>query len=228
MGTDRISFKGHSIVSCGTLRMELESLRQSGFLDADAVLYCAPGLHEWPWELEKHLPRQLLRAAQTSPRIIVVYGKKCFKDLKHPARETDALIQETVGNAVRANASNCVDMLMSLEEREKLAGSERVHWLTPGWLKHWDFIFKDWDTGKANEMFPYHDKAVVLDAIGYFDRLMADEPEKILRISDWMKLPINAYPVSLERLKRLLRACIDTNSVSDGTEYVRDPSETTQ
>jgi len=203
---DRVSFKGYSIVSCGTMRMELKSLRQSGFLDADTVLYCAPGLHEWPWELEKQLPRQLSRAAQNSSRIIVVYGKKCFKDLRHPARETDALIRETVGNAVRIDASNCVDMLASLEERERRAGSEKVHWITPGWLMHWDLIFKDWDTGLANEMFPAHDKAVVLDAVGYFDTLTVESPEKVLTISDWMKLPIEATPVSLERLKGLLIA----------------------
>jgi len=205
---DRVSFKGYSIVSCGTVRLELESLCHSGFLDADKILYCAPGLHEWPWELEKQLPRQLSRAAQASSRIIVVYGKRCFKDLKRPARETDALIQETVPTAVRVNASNCLDMLASLTEREELAGSQKVHWLTPGWLKHWDFIFKDWDTGKANEMFPYHDKAVVLDAIGYFDRLMAESPEKILRISDWMKLPIEPVTVSLDRFRSLIAAAV--------------------
>ena len=209
---DRVSFKGYSIVSCGTMRLELESLRQSGFLDADKILYCAPGLHEWPWKLEKQLPRQLSRAAQADSGIIVVYGKKCFKDLKHPARETDALIQETVRNAVRVNASNCVDMLASLKEREQLAGSEKVHWLTPGWLQHWDFIFKDWDTGKANEMFPYHDKAVVLDAIGYFDRLMADSPERILQISDWMKLPIEPVTVSLERFESLVASAVSAGT----------------
>jgi len=155
-------------------------------------------------ELEEQLPRQLSRAAQVSSRIIVVYGKKCFKDLNHPARETDALIQETVENAVRLNASNCVDMLVSLEEREKMAGSEKIYWLTPGWLKHWDFIFKDWDLGKANEMFPAYDRAVVLDALGYFDRLMAESPEQILKISDWMRLPIESAPISLERLKCLI------------------------
>jgi len=209
---DRVSFKGYSIVSCGTMRLELELLRQSGFLDADKILYCAPGLHEWPWELEKQLPRQLSRAAEASSRIIVVYGKKCFMDLNQPTRETDALIQETVRNAARVNASNCVDMLVSLKEREEMASSEKIHWLTPGWLKHWDFIFKDWDTGKANEMFPYHDKAVVLDAIGYFDRLMNDSPERILQISDWMKLPIEAVAISLERFKSLLVAQVNTLS----------------
>jgi len=203
---EKASFKGFAVVSCGTLRMELESLRQSGFLDADAILYCVPGLHEWPWEFEKQLPRQLSRAAQVASRIIVVYGTKCFKDLNRPARDTDALIQETVGNAVRVNASNCVDMLMSIEDRERLAGPEKVHWLTPGWLKHWDFIFKDWDAGLANEMFPQHDKAVVLDALGSFDRLVEGSPERLLEISDWMKLPIESVRVSLDRLKSLLSA----------------------
>lgn len=202
--TESVSFKGYSIVSCGVMRMELESLRAAGFLDADNVFYCAPGLHEWPWELEKQLPRQLSRADRDSSKIIVLYGKKCFKDLHHPERETDALIRETVANATRISASNCVDMLMSLEDRERLAGPEKIHWLTPGWLQHWDFIYKDWDDGLANEMFPAHDKAVVLDALGYFDKLMAESPERILTISDWMKLPIEAMNISLERFKSLI------------------------
>jgi len=205
-GRDQVSFKECAIVSCGTLRPELESLRRSGFLDTDMVFYCAPGLHEWPWKLEEQLPRQLSRAAQASSRIIVVYGKKCFKDLNRPERETDALIRETVPSAVRVGASNCVDMLAGLEERERRAGSEKIHWLTPGWLKHWDFIFKDWDAGKANEMFPAYDKAVVLDAVGYFAELIELSPERILAISDWMNIPIEATAASLERLKSLLAA----------------------
>lgn len=203
---DRVSLAGYSIVSCGTMRPELESLRQSGFLDADEVLYCAPGLHEWPWKLEEQLPRRLLAAGKASKGTIVVYGEKCFMDIDNPLRTTDALIRETVENAVRIDAANCVDMLASAKERKDMAGSDKVHWLTPGWLEHWDFIFKDWDTGKANEMFPVHDRAVVLDAIGYFDRLMADSPERVLQISDWMKLPIEPVTVSLERLKSLIAA----------------------
>ena len=42
--------------------------------------------------------------------------------------------------------------------------------------------------------------------MGYFDELMADSPETILRISDWMKIPIEANTVSLERLKSLIAA----------------------
>jgi len=202
--TEGHSFKGYSIVSCGVMRPELEHLRRSGFLDPDSILYTSPGLHEWPWELEKQLPRRLRAARQISEHIIVVYGEKCFMDLHDPLRMTDALIRENCPQAVRIGATKCVDMLASAEERERIGGGKKVYWLTPGWLQHWEFIFKDWDVGLANETFPQHDKAVVLDGIGHFDRLMARSPEKILRISDWTKLPLEAAAVSLERLKGLL------------------------
>ena len=50
-----LSFKGYTIVSCGTLRRELNYLRDTGFLDADKILYTAPGLHERQTELETNL-----------------------------------------------------------------------------------------------------------------------------------------------------------------------------
>ena len=50
--------------------------------------------------------------------------------------------------------------------------------------------------------------AVGLDALGYFDELMETSPERILAISDWMKLPIEALPVSTDHLKTLLAACL--------------------
>ena len=145
-------------------------------------------------------------AKEISNRAIVVYGSRCFVDTLNPERTTDALIREQRMNAVRVNAVNCVDMLASKEERERIGGEQKIFWLTPGWLRHWDFIFKDWDAAKFNEMFPRYDKAVVLDALGYVDELMAGSPERILEISDTMQLPIESCAVSLERLNRLLAA----------------------
>jgi len=49
------SFQGVSIVSCGTLRMELEKLKEEGFLDADKILYTTPGLHEVCSELKEQV-----------------------------------------------------------------------------------------------------------------------------------------------------------------------------
>ena len=46
----------------------------------------------------------------------------------------------------------------------------------------------------------------MLDPLGYLDQLIAESPERVLEISDWMKLPLEAAPVTLDRLKRLLAA----------------------
>ena len=71
-------------------------------------------------------------------------------------------------------------------------------------MEYWKIIFKDWDIGKANETFPRHDKAVLVDALGIFEKYSEDSPEKILEFADWMRLTIEPYKISLDRLKELL------------------------
>jgi hypothetical protein len=66
-------------------------------------------------------------------------------------------------------------------------------------------VFKGWDQALANENFPKHSGgAIVLDALGYIDRYMAEKPEEFLEYSDWMGIPIAGYPITLDRLKSLL------------------------
>ena len=61
------------------------------------------------------------------------------------------------------------------------------------------------DKASANENFGRHDGgAIILDAIGYTDNYMAEKPEEFLDYSDWMGLPIQPYPVTLDRFKALL------------------------
>jgi len=198
------SFKGYTIVSCGTLRPELKSLREQGVLDADRILYTTPGLHEHPRELEKQLTRQLDHAGKYSQRIIVVYGSRCYVDPLDPFRSIDRLIQEQGEGIRRVKAANCIDMLADAKERDRISGGEKVYWLSPGWFMYWKQIFKEWDVGLANETFPKNDKALVLDALGVFDEYFQNAPEKVLEFSDWMKIPIESHKISLERLKSLL------------------------
>ncbi|MBS3763813.1 MAG: hypothetical protein KGZ25_10985, partial [Planctomycetes bacterium] len=66
------------------------------------------------------------------------------------------------------------------------------------------FIFKDWDAGLANETFPQNSKAIILDAYGYYDELIQEDPELLLGFSDFMKIPVEPYPVTLDRLRQLL------------------------
>jgi hypothetical protein len=102
-----------------------------------------------------------------------------------------------------------MDMLASEAERDKLAqemaGGENVWWMTPGWIKYREDVFKGWDKGVANENFPRHTGgAIVLDGIGYMEQYMAEKPEEFLEYSDWMGIPIQSCPISLDRFKSLL------------------------
>ena len=119
------------------------------------------------------------------------------------------IIDEQGPNVTRVDATHCMDMLANEEQREKIAhemaGGEKVCWMTPGWVKFRHYVFKGWDKGLANQNFPRHTGgAIVLDAVGYIDRYMAERPEEFLEYSDWMGIPIQAYPVTLDRLRSLL------------------------
>jgi len=199
---------GYAVVACGTLRPELRHLAQAGALDEGRLFFTAPGLHEWPARLKEQLARQLDKARCAAERVIVVYGETCHLDVETGA-DTDALLAEFAPDVARVSARNCVDMLAGQSEREHYAGSKKVYWLTPGWIEYWDFIFKDWDGAKANETFPAHDTAILLDAVDYYESLSQTDPEKILRIADWMGIQLVPQPISLERLKTLLLQSVE-------------------
>ena len=198
------SFNGYSIISCGTLKDEINYLNKIQFLDADNILFTAPGLHEKQTELERQLIKQIRNAKKYSEKIIVVYGERCYLDPADPNRNIDRLIQENGPGVSRVNAKTCIDMLASYKEREKIKNGRKVYWLTPGWIKYWKIIFSKWDIGLANETFPGNDTAIVLDALDEFNNISEKSPEKILEFSDWMKLGIEPYKISLDRLKKLL------------------------
>jgi hypothetical protein len=215
----RVSFANCSIVACGTLGLELNHLRKTGFLDASRIEYTKPGRHEVPRELEQQLVERIGRARRYSQAVIVVYGGKfCFIDLNDPGRTIDHVIEEQGESIGRIGATHCVDMLAGAEEREKIRDGEKVFWLTPGWIIHRDYVFQDWDRGKANETFPQHTGgAVVLDSIGFWEDYSARHPERLLEFSDWMGIPIRPHKVSLSRLKRLLSECLLSVSQKRGS-----------
>jgi hypothetical protein len=201
--------KDCAIVACGTLSLELNYLRDSGLLGVSKLLYTKPGRHEVPRELESQLVKQIGTAKTYASNIIVVYGGRfCYINADDPYRKIDTIIQEQQGPGIRITrikATHCVDMLASAEDRERIAQGRDVYWLTPGWMKYRHQVYQGWDKGLANENFPKHGGgAIMLDAVGYFDRVMADNPEEILEFSDWMGIPIEPYRVTLDRLRGLL------------------------
>jgi hypothetical protein len=207
---DRVSYADISIVSCGTLSLELNHLKTQGLLDAAQILYTTPGLHQDIPELERQLVRQIHKAREKTEKVIVVYGGKyCYVNPDAPTRLMKTIIEEQGPGVTRIEATHCMDMIAGEDQRktiaQEVAGGEPVWWMTPGWIKFRKEVFKGWDKALANENFPRHTGgAIILDGIGYLDRYMEEKPEAFLEYSDWMGIPIIPYPISLDRFRALL------------------------
>jgi len=205
-----ISFSDIAIVACGTMNLELNHLKKEGFLDAQKIYYTKPGLHQNCHELERQLIQRINMAKEKTDKVIVVYGGKfCYVNVDIPTRTMQKVIEEQGPRVGRVQATHCMDMIAGEAEREQIAqelvGEEKVWWMTPGWIEYRHQVFEGWDKGIANENFPKHTGgAIVLDTIGYVDNYMAQKPEEFLEYSDWMGIPIQGYPVSLDRFKSLL------------------------
>jgi len=204
-----VSFRDYAIVACGTVNMELNRLKDSGFLDAAKILYTKPGRHEIPRELESQLIRQIANAKKFASKVIVVYGGKfCYVNTDDLYRKIDTIIEEQEGPGLRISrvkATHCVDMLAGKEERERISQGRDIYWLTPGWMKYRHYVYQGWDKGLANENFPKHTGgAIMLDAVGYYDQIVQSNPEGLLEFSDWMGIPLEPYTVTLDRLAGLL------------------------
>ena len=204
------SFSDIAVVACGTMSLELNYLKQEGFLNTDHLIYLTPGLHQNIPEMERQLVARVNKAREKVSKVIVIYGGKfCYVNPDNPTRTMSILIDELGDSVVRIDATHCMDMLASEEERDKigneLAGGENVWWMTPGWVKFREQVFKGWDKGIANENFPRHTGgAIVLDGIGFMDQYMAEKPEEFLDYCDWMGIPMQAASISLDRFKSLL------------------------
>jgi hypothetical protein len=212
---NRVSFQYYAIVACGTLNMELNHLQDSGILDVRKILYTKPGRHEVPRELESQLIRQISIAKTYASNIIVVYGGKfCYVNADDPYRKIDTIIDEQKEPGIRISrikATHCIDILASEKEREKISQGKDIYWLTPGWMRYRRYVYQGWDKGLANENFPkYTGGAIMLDAIGYYDEIVQNDPEKLLEFSDWMGIPLDYHPVTLDRLLSLLSDEVET------------------
>jgi hypothetical protein len=209
---ETVSFADISIVSCGTMSLELNYLKKEGLLDTPQILYTTPGLHQDIPELERQLVRRINKAKEKTDRVVVIYGGKfCYVNADEPTRLMQTIIEEQGSGVARIDATHCMDMIAGEDERDRIArevaAGEPVWWMTPGWIKFRKEVFKGWDKGLANENFPRHTGgAVILDGIGYMDRYMEETPEDFLEYSDWMGIPIIPYPVTLDRFQSLLIA----------------------
>ena len=141
------SFANIAIVACGTMNLELNYLKQEGFLDTNHLYYTTPGLHQDIPELERQLVSKIKKAREKTGKVLVVYGGKfCYVNIDEPTRRMQTVIEEQDNGISRIDATHCMDMLASEAEWEKIAqevaGGEKVWWMTPGWIKFRQHVFK--------------------------------------------------------------------------------------
>lgn len=214
-----ISFTDWAVVACGTMSPELDYLANTGFLDAQGIIYTKPGQHDNCEALEQQLGEAIGRAGELAGKIIVVFGGKlCYINRSHPERTIDDVLRKLHPHVCRTRGDNCVDLLADKDERRKLSQSEEVYWLTPGWIEHREYVFGDWDEGLADAAFPKYDGgALVLDAVDYYGRLATEQPEKLEELSEWMKTSVAPRRITLARLKKLLVDCVIRDLEAQGT-----------
>ncbi|MBN2025815.1 MAG: DUF1638 domain-containing protein [Actinobacteria bacterium] len=204
MGEQRVA-----IVSCGSFKEILESTQGEGLLDGIEILYTEPCLKERPRKLEGLLKQRIEEAKGKADRILVIYGDGCFVDTSDFSRGIDSLIGDTGIYCERIREHSCIEMMLSEDDKEAISDGMKVYWMMPAWVEHKDEVFEEWDLGKRNQTFPQNDTAIVVDSSGFFERLLEEDPEKILDFSDWMGIPLDARPITLDRFKALLLASLE-------------------
>lgn len=205
-------FENQCIISCGMLQPEINHLTETGFLNPLKIFYTPPGLHALPEKLEQHLLRRVEQARSLCPddRILVVYGRSCYMDPDQPDKGVDSILEEAGDGIVRVQGEYGYDMLVDMEERQRISGGrqDKVLWFTNGWLMNWQLVYQKyfgWDRADANANFPgYYDKIIVLDALGVESDYSMEKAEVILELFDWTGLEVEFHAITLDRFKGLL------------------------
>jgi len=222
----RPNFDDRCVISCGMLQPEMSHLMEQGFLNPRRILFTPPGLHALPDRLQKRLLQRLAQAREVCPdhKIIVVYGKKCYVSIDDPLTRVDSILEREGREIVRVQGEYGYDMVAGIEERQQISGGrqDKILWFTPGWLKSWKAIYQNyfgWDAADANANFPgYYDKIIVLDTLNLADEYMVEHAEQILELFDWTGLEVEFYPVTLDRLKRLLAGSLTAGAAAATTQ----------
>jgi hypothetical protein len=183
------------VVACGIFRSELsEVFREEDRFDLD-VVWLKAGYHARTDLLAPRL-REILAGLDESERrgLRVMYGRACLLAVNDDDLMKDAPTPPT---------DNCLTALVGLSRlRELEAGRTMV--VTPSWIRDvymaGDPELMIWDECEFRMNFGRYDRVTVLDS-----GLDSLSDEEILEAFDRIGVPIEIFPISLDRFKRLTR-----------------------
>jgi len=177
------------IVACGIFQLELEQVLKEikaewASTDEFKVTYTAPALHVDFAKLKDGVSEALDMV--TEEKIVLFFGSMCHPELAEFTEEY---------HVIRQQPRNCIELVLGKERQKELEASVRVFYITPGWLRNWQNIFRQglgWDEIDARQNFGFYDKVLLLDTgVSEFD------DEDILEFYEYTQVPIEIQSVEL-------------------------------
>jgi len=192
------------IVSCGIFRLELErvleEIKVQWASDDFKVTYITPALHVNLNKLKDGITEALDMV--TEEKIVLFYGSMCHPELNEFTEKY---------HVIRPQPRNCIELVLGKERQRELEASDRVFYLTPGWLQNWQNIFKQgqgWDEIDARQSFGFYDKILLLDT-----GVCEFNDEDILEFYEYTQVPIEIESVELvvfkEHVAQVLNEILD-------------------
>jgi len=186
-------------ISCSILRKEIEALQASGQLDVP-VDYLNSMLHMVPAKLEARLQEALEATRRQDPdqAVVLAYGDCCghMADL------------EAEPGTSRTEGINCCEIILGRETYRRLR-REGAFFLMPEWARSWRQVF----VGQLGLLGPcakafmqeLHSRLIYLDT-----GILPVPHEELAAASEFLGLPVEILPVSLDPLLANLRQAVQT------------------
>ncbi|MEN8614754.1 DUF1638 domain-containing protein [Dehalogenimonas sp. THU2] len=178
------------LICCGILTDEINKIVVDYKLKIEPV-YFQPNLHVNP-EKMKQLFNGIFNRKTNGP-IPLIYGSRC-----HPC------FPEWIDrhNLIIPSEPDCIEIILGKMRRNELEKEQKTFFVTPGWIKHWEHIFKEglhWDDIDARINFGRYDRILLLDT-----GVCPIDEDSMLGFFDYTGVPIEIYPASLSNLKTVM------------------------
>jgi hypothetical protein len=190
-------------IACSIFRREIESLQASGALDL-AVDYLPSMLHMAPDRLDARLTTSLTEAEAQGQKVLIAFGDCCGHMEDFRAKP----------GIDRTEGINCCEIILGREAYRRLR-REGAFFLMPEWALAWRQVFMSQlgllGSNAKTFMQEMHTRLI------YLDTGIQPVPWQALNeASEYLGLPVEVLPVSLDPLLASLREAARSASHHDG------------